>query len=142
MLLRNHEDLFCNGTLATVVELEPESVWVILPNEEVVGLSRHSWNHHHYEVENNELVPVEDGYFQQFPVRLAWAATTHKSQGLSLDRAIVNLERDPFAYGQLYVALSRLRSLEGLALTRAVRPTDIKVAPEVRQFMKDWVNLE
>lgn len=138
MLLINHERGWVNGTVATVTELEPNHVWIETPEGKSLEVSRGVWEHHHYEVVEAKLDRIVDGYFQQIPLRLAWAATTHKSQGLTLDRAIVSLERRPFAYGQLYVALSRLRTLEGLSLTRNIQASDIMVSPAVQQFMAEW----
>lgn len=135
MLLRNHSRYWVNGTVATVIELHPNLIGIESAEGETLEVSRVSWEHYHYEVVNAQLDRVVDGYFQQIPLRLAWAATTHKSQGLTLDRAIVNLEQKPFAYGQLYVALSRLRTLEGLSLTREIQRADIMVSPAVQQYM-------
>ena len=73
--------------------------------------------------------------FTQFPLRLARAVTIHKSQGKTYDRAIIDLGSGAFAPGQTYVALSRLTSLDGLYLTRPLRPRDIRVAPDVQRFM-------
>ena len=73
--------------------------------------------------------------FTQFPLRLAWAVTIHKSQGKTYERAIVDLGQRSFAPGQTYVALSRITDLDGLYLTRPLRPSDIIVDENVNRFM-------
>ena len=73
--------------------------------------------------------------FTQFPLRLAWGVTIHKSQGKTYERAVVDLGQRSFAPGQTYVALSRISALEGLYLSRPLRPSDVIVDEHVQRFM-------
>jgi ATP-dependent exoDNAse (exonuclease V) alpha subunit len=88
-----------------------------------------------YSAATKELRKDVVAEFIQFPLRLAWAVTIHKSQGKSYDQAIIDLGPRSFAPGQTYVALSRLTALEGLYLTRPLRPSDVIVDEAVRRFM-------
>ena len=112
------------------------AIWTSSASNSASGTSRLA-RQVHYQVLNGRIVPVPVGEFQQLPLRLAWAVTIHKAQGLTLDRGIVNLERRVFAPGQLYVALSRFRTLDGLTITpRAISKADIRVDEVVRRFME------
>jgi ATP-dependent DNA helicase PIF1 len=80
--------------------------------------------------------------FKQFPIKLAWAITIHKSQGLTFDKMILEMGGGTFAHGQLYVALSRCRSFEGLILREPIRYKDIIIDDRVIRFAKEFASLE
>jgi ATP-dependent DNA helicase PIF1 len=134
-----------NGTIGHVVALPPSGLVVVDVEGEEFEVGPATWEKVRYEVEEDfdeasgkvkeVLVPITLAEFKQIPLRLAWAVTVHKSQGQTYDEVQIDMGRGAFSPGQTYVALSRVRSLEGLYLTRAITLRDVMVDDDVVRFM-------
>ena len=127
-----------NGSIGTVVRIAGGTVRVELDGVQH-DVEPAVWERFRYAYDPASRSLSRDivAEFTQFPLRLAWAVTIHKSQGKTYDRAVIDLGSGAFAPGQTYVALSRLSSLDGLYLTRPLRPSDIRVDPDVERFMAE-----
>lgn len=134
MFARNDtQKRWANGTLAKVVKLGQKEVCVALDNGKIYSVPYVSWNSIRYEYDREERRLKEKviGSFTQIPLKLAWAITIHKSQGMTFDRIALNLSQGLFADGQLYVALSRVRTLSGLFLSQKVIPQYVRTNREI-----------
>uniref|UniRef100_UPI002639D0A7 HRDC domain-containing protein n=1 Tax=uncultured Proteiniphilum sp. TaxID=497637 RepID=UPI002639D0A7 len=129
MFLRNDTEAarFYNGKTGVVDKIEGDRIIVCCDGDEYIEVERTMWENIGYSA-NPETKQIEEnilGRFIQYPLRLAWAITIHKSQGLTFDKAVIDAGQ-AFAPGQVYVALSRCRSLEGVVLLSKIHPESIR----------------
>ncbi|MGN0201502.1 MAG: HRDC domain-containing protein [Candidatus Cryptobacteroides sp.] len=140
MFIRNDsgEGRWYNGKIGTVSSLD-EDLRVTFEDGTEVSVDREEWKNLRYELnpESNEIEAVVDGVFVQYPLRPAWAITIHKSQGLTFDKVIIDAGK-AFSFGQVYVALSRCRTLEGIVLSTPISGRCTFTNPEVDSFEKTY----
>lgn len=136
MMVRNDPSKrWVNGSLGVVQKLSHDSITVSL-GDSLCTVEPSEWEKigYEYNKEDGRIEPKVTGSFKQYPIKLAWAITIHKSQGKTFDNVIIDLGRGAFAHGQTYVALSRCRSFEGIRLMNPIKPSDIILDGTVSQF--------
>ena len=139
MFIRNdkgEERRYYNGKIGTIKRIKGEEIYVVFPDEPTEMLvEKETWKNvkYNYDKEEDKVHEEEIGTFTQFPIRLAWAITIHKSQGLTFKKAIIDAGSS-FAAGQVYVALSRLTSLEGLVLYSRINQSCISTDEQAKEF--------
>ena len=145
MLLNNDRDgQWVNGSRGIVQGLQNDAngeerlIVRLTENRRTVHVPRHNWDMFRYTLKDNAIVAEEIGAFRQYPARLAWAITIHKSQGQTFDQMILDVGSGLFAHGQAYVALSRCTTLGGITLKRPLTADDICTDTEIRHAMSDW----
>lgn len=139
MLIKNDKGesrRYFNGKIGAIKAIVADKITILFPDEpgELI-LEKETWKNirYQYNREKDKIEEEELGTFSQYPIRLAWAITIHKSQGLTFDRAVIDAGKS-FAPGQVYVALSRLRSIEGLILQSRIPPSAISTDPRVIDY--------
>jgi len=128
-----------NGSIGRVRDLLERTIQVEMishPQGVVHEVERAKWESYRYRFDRTQdrIVPEVVGTYTQFPLMLAWAVTIHKSQGKTLERVRVDLGKGAFSPGQVYVALSRCRSLEDIRLARPIQGKDVKCDPVIKRF--------
>ncbi len=131
---------FVNGTIGKILRLEPDNIRVLISDkdgEKHIDVEKLEWEVQKYQIDRDDETKIETevlGKFKQYPLKLAWGITIHKSQGKTFDRVIIDLGRGAFEHGQTYVALSRCRTLDGIVLKEKVRPRDIIVDERIIDY--------
>ncbi len=131
------EGQFFNGKIGHITRLETNDIRVTFEDGQEVQVPFYTWENKRYTLnkETNEIDEKILGSFEQYPLKLAWAVTVHKSQGLTFEKAILDLT-DAFAQGQVYVALSRLTALDGLVLSSKIPESNFDLSDSMKDFAK------
>lgn len=143
VFIKNSPDRrWVNGTLGIVDSLSDEKICVRLEQGNVVEVEPEVWGNikYQYNEEKGTVDEIELGSYMQFPVKLAWALTIHKSQGLTFNKVIIDIGRGAFTGGQTYVALSRCRSFDGISLCSTLNMRDIFVNRHIIDFASRFNN--
>jgi len=145
MFIRNHpEGLYYNGKIGVIAHIKTNSITVkALDDNQSIIVDMVEWTNSKYEVDEttDKIVKNEIGSFTQYPLRLAWAVTVHKSQGLTFDKVALDVSKT-FAAGQLYVALSRCRSIEGLYLLSKINANNVITNPQIVDYYRNKLTEE
>lgn len=137
----DREKRWYNGSIGKISHIDEENrIFVMLEDGNEYLVEMEGWDNirYFYDEAENKIKEEVLGSFSQYPLRLAWSITVHKSQGLTFEKVIVDLTGGVFAAGQTYVALSRCKSLEGLMLKRQIIQSDVFVSRDIVDFSKRY----
>jgi hypothetical protein len=143
MMLNNDSyGQWINGTIGKVQKFAKDEegkdiIVADLDNGETVEISPYTWKIYKYFLKDEELLSEEVGSFRHYPVRLAFAVTIHKSQGKTFEKVIIDVGRGTFAHGQMYVALSRCTTLDGMVLKNPLKKSHVLMDWRVVKFLTD-----
>ncbi len=136
MLTKNDpSERWVNGTMGVVHKLEKDKIF-IKTGQRIFQVEKVLWEKFDYIVKDGKFEPKVIGTFEQYPIKLSWAATIHKCQGQTFENAIIDLDTGAFSHGMTYVALSRVKNIDGMSLIRPLRLSDIKFDERIYNFQK------
>jgi len=144
MFIQNLKGSYYNGMLGTVEDVDEDYITVRADDgNKLINVFRYKWTYEKYHLNKKTKVLeiVRAGTFAQFPLKLAWAITIHKSQGLTFDHVVIDAGK-AFAPGQVYVALSRCRSFENIKLLSEITPEVVKIDPDVTDYLRRVKSIE
>lgn len=147
VMLLNNDPMgrWINGSIGRIIGIEktkdePDVIKIKLQDKEIVDVIPYTWGiyEYHYDKKNKKIISDVIGTFTQYPIKLAWAVTIHKSQGLTFEKVIIDIGRGTFSHGQLYVALSRCTSLNGIVLKKPIAKKHIFMDSRVVDFITKY----
>lgn len=139
MFIQNKKGMYYNGMLGIVEGINDDYITVRADDgDKLIDVYRYKWTYEKYHLnkKTKELEIIHAGTFSQFPLKLAWAITIHKSQGLTFDHVVIDAG-NAFAPGQIYVALSRCRTFENIKLLSKITPEVVMIDPEIGEYMRN-----
>jgi ATP-dependent DNA helicase PIF1 len=142
MMLNNDADKrWVNGSLGVIENIQPsvgdDVILVKLENGQTVDVKKYTWeiSQYYFDADSDALASKTIGYFTQYPLKLAWAVTIHKSQGQTFEKVMIDVGYGTFAHGQMYVALSRCTSLKGIILKKPIAKNQVIMDNRIHEFM-------
>lgn len=135
--VNDRDGSYVNGETGYFLGVVGDKIQVLKDNDVEVLVDKNTWEDKEYVVDGDELSTTSNGKYTQYPLKQAWAVSIHKSQGLTLENAVIDASASCFVSGQMYVALSRIKSLDGMGIMGKIRNSDIIVDETIKEFYEN-----